>query len=182
MTALHWTHAVRDVPAAGLPVDRIATAEERQQLAGVLDVLSVDALSVAYRLRPAAGGRLSLAGRIAARITQACVVTLDPVATELALDLDVVFVPGDGGARDARGPSELEVSHEDLEAPDEEPIDNGVVDIGRVIVEELMSGLDPYPRKPGVSFDWKDDKAAAAATHPFAALARLGRKQGEPEA
>jgi hypothetical protein len=41
------------------------------------------------------------------------------------------------------------------------------------VVEELMSGLDPYPRREDASFDWTDEKAAAAATNPFAALSRL---------
>ena len=30
---------------------------------------------------------------------------------------------------------------------------NGVIDLGEMVAETLALDLDPYPRKPGVSFD-----------------------------
>ena len=42
------------------------------------------------------------------------------------------------------------------------------IDLGAVVAEFLALGLDPYPRKPGVDFDFKDP--ADAEMSPFAAL------------
>ena len=168
MNTLAWTHAVRDVPAGGLPVERQATPAELQALALALLIPSVEAVAAKYRLVPATGGRLRLQGTVRAQVTQECVVTLEPVPGTVVVDLDVVYCSEAGAA--TTGEDGL---IGDLDAPDEEPIENGTVDIGRVVFEEIASGLDPYPRREGANFDWTDETAARAATHPFAALARL---------
>jgi len=175
MTPLDWTHAVRDVPGEGLAIERIATPEEAQRLAEVLEIISVDKLIARYRLTPRSGGRLALTGTVDAQVTQECVVTLDPVASTLSLPLDVVFT-STPSRDDLTGESSLD----DLDSPDEEPIENGVVDVGRIVLEEMTSGLDPYPRRPDASFDWTDARDEAAAEKPFAALARL-RKPLSPD-
>jgi uncharacterized metal-binding protein YceD (DUF177 family) len=175
MTPLDWTHVVRDIPADGLPVERAASPEEMARLAEALDILSVDKLVVRYRLMSRAGGRIALTGTIAAHITQECVVTLDPVAATLSLPLDAVYTP-----QISHTESAAEGTLEDLEKPEEEPIENGKVDVGRVVLEELMSGIDPYPRRPDANFDWPDDAAEAAGNNPFAALERL-RKPRSPD-
>lgn len=172
MTPLDWTHAVRDVPAEGMAVERTATLEEAQRLAEALEIISVDKLVAKYRLVPRLGGRLALTGTIDARVTQECVVTLDPVAAAMSLPLDVVFT-----ATPSNEGSPGEASLDDLDSPEEEPIEHGVVDVGRIVLEEMTSGLDPYPRRPDASLDWKDEQAEVAAEKPFAALARLRKPQ-----
>jgi uncharacterized metal-binding protein YceD (DUF177 family) len=175
MSVLDWTHAVRDVPAAGLGVERNASVDERRRLAEELAIVSVDALVAKYRITPLSKGRLGVTGRVETRVTQECVVTLDPVTSSVSVPLDVIFTP------ESHVPEpEIEGSLEDLESPDEESIENGVVDMGRIIVEELVSGLDPYPRREGASLDWTDEKKAAAEANPFAALARL-KRSSDPE-
>jgi hypothetical protein len=47
--------------------------------------------------------------------------------------------------------------------------------LGALTAEFLALGLDPYPRKPGVDFSYKED--GDEADTPFAALRRL-RKDG----
>ncbi|MGE0766669.1 MAG: DUF177 domain-containing protein [Hyphomicrobiaceae bacterium] len=173
MTPLDWTHAVRDVPGDGLPVERTATVDELQRLADALRVVSVDQLAARYRLTPRPGGRLALSGVIDARVTQECVVTLDPVASSISIPLDVIFT-----SQASTSDPAIEGSLDDLESPDEEPIENGAVDVGRIVLEELLSGIDPYPRLPEASFDWSDTKGDPAAEKPFAALARLRKPQG----
>jgi uncharacterized metal-binding protein YceD (DUF177 family) len=175
MTPLDWTHAVRDIPADGLAVERTASPEEAARLAGVLEILSVDKLVVQYRLTARAGGRVALTGTITAHVTQDCVVTLDPVASTLSLPLDAAYTPRARAAGNA-----AEGTLEDLEKPEEEPIENGTVDVGRVILEELMSGIDPYPRRSDANFDWSGEGAEEIRDNPFAALSRL-RKPQAPE-
>ncbi len=175
MNALDWTHAVRDLPANGLVVERKASVEEARRLAEELTIPSVDSLVARYRITSIANGRLAVSGTIDAQVTQECVVTLEPVSSTVRVPVDVIFTPH------AHVPEpEIEGSLEDLESPDEEPIENGTIDIGRIVVEELVSGLDPYPRREGVSFDWTDEKDVAAGESPFAALARL-KKPAPPE-
>jgi hypothetical protein len=57
----------------------------------------------------------------------------------------------------------------EYEPPDE--IVNGQVDLGALTAEFLALGLDPYPRKPGVDFNFED--GSAKPDSPFAALGRL---------
>jgi uncharacterized metal-binding protein YceD (DUF177 family) len=173
MKALEWTHAVRDVPEDGLDVTRRATAQETQALAEMLEIPAVESLDVTYRLAPLAGGRFSLKGNLEARVTQECVVTLEPVASTVSVPLDAVFNPDAGAPR-----GDHEGTLGDLERPDEELIEHGVIDVGRMVTEELLSGLDPYPRREDAHFKWSDEKGEAAGGHPFAALARL-KKTGE---
>ena len=173
MTALEWTHAVRDVPADGLAVERRATEAERERLARELAIPSVDDLTVSYRLSPRTGGRLALEGRLAATVTQECVVTLEPVGGTLTVPLDVVFSP------DPIAPgAEIEGSLEDLDKPDEEPIVHGAIDVGRIVEEEILASLDPYPRRADASFEWTDEKGEAAGEHPFAVLGKLKKSPG----
>ena len=56
-----------------------------------------------------------------------------------------------------------------LEPPDE--IVNGQIDLGALTAEFLALGLDPYPRKPGVDFNYRDP--ADEKDSPFAALSKL---------
>ena len=58
------------------------------------------------------------------------------------------------------------------DAPD--PIIGGLVDLGQVAVEFLALGLDPYPRKPGVVFEYREDDGAEES--PFAKLVKLKSK------
>ena len=175
MKALDWTHAVREVPADGLAVSRHATTEEARELAKELEIPSVEVLEATYRLAPLTGGRVSCKGKLEARVTQECVISLEPMSATVSVPLDVVFAPA------AASPSgDLEGSLDDLDQPDEELIEHGVIDVGRVVTEELMAGLDPYPRLDNARFEWNDDAGEKAGEHPFAALARLRKPEDSP--
>jgi hypothetical protein len=53
---------------------------------------------------------------------------------------------------------------------------DGKIDLGPVIYESLATALEPYPRKPGASFEWSQDLREGPDTEesgPFAALAAL---------
>ena len=80
-------------------------------------------------------------------------------------------------APDEPSPEALLQDDEDLEdLPD--PIVNGRIDLGGLVAETLVLGLDPYPRKPGVAF--ADPTPAAPEppeASPFAVL--RGLKPGD---
>lgn len=67
-----------------------------------------------------------------------------------------------------------------VDAPDREPLVDGIVDLGAIATEFLLIGIDPFPRKPGAVFALPS--AEGASEHPFAALAALhkGRRDDEP--
>ena len=54
---------------------------------------------------------------------------------------------------------------------------DGRIELGGLLYETLATGLDPYPRRAGASFEWTEspDEAASATApgSPFAALSRL---------
>ena len=183
MTVLDWTHATFDVPEKGLSTQRSATPQELLSLQKALEILSCDALEVHYRIKPAGGGGFKLEGRFEVRVTQACVVSLEPVPDRITGEFAVEF-RAEAGARPAEKAERDALAEETVDPFAEvevETIENGVIDAGRIVYEEIASLLDPYPRAEGTSFDWQDPKAGAGggapANNPFAKLAALKREK-----
>ena len=56
-----------------------------------------------------------------------------------------------------------------------DPIVGGRIDFGALTAEFLALGLDPYPRKPGVSFEAVQ---AGEDPRPFDALRKLQEREG----
>lgn len=176
MTALRdWTHLVTDIPERGLSRSRTATEEERIELARELDISSCESLSVTYEVKPRrAPGRFTFMGTLDAEVTQACVVTLDPVPAKLSEAFTIELGPLD--ALDEEGPGTGGDERLVSSVADVEPIEDGRIDIGTIVFGILSAALPHYPRKPGVEFEWVDPKADADAASPFAALAKLKPK------
>ena len=63
------------------------------------------------------------------------------------------------------------------EEDEPDPLIDGKIDLGALAAEFFALGLDPYPRKPGVSFEAPED---AADDSPLADLARR-RLPKEPD-
>ena len=171
MTALPEMHrpvALGQIGTAGLEREVVATAAECAAIAARLLLPAVAALACRFRLSNAGAGVVLAEGRLTARVTQECVVTLDPFEVDLAEDFRVRFVPEDQFDADD--------DSIDLESDDEIPYAGSHIDLGDAAVEQLALALDPYPRKPGVALP--DEGAAPSAedappaTSPFAALAR----------
>ena len=142
------------------------TAEERAEAARVLALPAVDALSAEVTVSPWLDGA-TVAGRWRAAVQQTCGVTLEPFETELEGDFAVNVVPP--GSPNA--PSEDPEQTIDLDAPDPpDVLARSEVDVAAYVVEHLALELDPFPRKPGVSWEPPKDDAPAS---PFAALGRL---------
>lgn len=144
--------------AEGREVTVTATAEECAALASDFAIEAVRDLAGQFRL----GGspeRLEVSGRVTAFVTQICTVSLEPFESRVDEPVEVDF---------SDLPDVTESDSPSLETPD--PIVNGRLDLGALTAEFLALGLDPFPRKPGVTFEavsvGEDDS-------PFAALARL---------
>ena len=142
----------------GLKVTLEATAEERAVLARRFGIEAVDRLEAALELHAEPGGTVLVHGRLAADVTQACVVTLDPVAQSIDEPVELRFVPP-GSAH----------SDDDLEGPDEIPISReGDLELGEAVTEQLALALHPYPRSEGAELP--SDVLDPEAPGPFEAL------------
>jgi uncharacterized metal-binding protein YceD (DUF177 family) len=153
----------------------VASRCEQDAIARLLDLVALDRLVFNYRLDRAGGGRLRLTGRLEADVTQTCVVSLDPVAAHLDLPVELAFWPA-AMIEDLERKAEEPGHHEIQDWP--EPIIDGKIDLGPLIYETLATGLEPYPKREGASFDWSQSAPQEAETpesSPFAALAALKR-------
>jgi len=172
--------AVAQIPDTGLhrqfeadPAARAALAE----LAGLREIL---ALCASLDVSPRGRGRFHVGGHVKARIGQTCVVTLDPIENDIDEPIDLIFAPPEqiqelADLVDEAAESELAIT----DPP--EPIENGVIDLGRVATDAFFLGIDPYPRRPGAVFE-PAVVAADAGDHPFAALKALKPDARPPHA
>lgn len=162
-----WTHTTASIPDNGLEVRRAADAVQCGEIAAELDLVSLDRLETAYRIEHLAGGRFHLKGEVQARVTQACVVTLDPIVSNLNAPFDVEFWPADEIV------DEVEGEREALEADPPEPIERHRIAAGRIIFETLAAAIDPFPRLPDAELERTEAGGETPAEqHPFAALAK----------
>lgn len=172
---LNWDHPISDVPETQLNATRVAAPDELQAVARALDLVSCPSLEASYAIAPAGSGRYIVSGTLHAQVVQTCVVTLESVTSPIAADFRAVFWPEEDISPPRGGVLDLE---EDTEP---EPIARGQIAVGRVVFECLAENLDPYPRKPGATLDWRDPASAADAgtrpESPFAVLANIKTKR-----
>jgi len=128
---------VADVPRTGLDVTLTAGAAECAALARRFDLLGLENLSARGRLRPTAQG-VRVALRVEALVHQACVVTLEPMASHLSDDLLCEF------RRDLEDEAEISLEWGSEDPP--EPLVNERVDLGDLVADVLGAMIDPYPR------------------------------------
>ena len=169
MSKSEWRVPVRveDIPETGRRYELAADEATRNALGPAAGVDRLARFEAVFDVMRHGRDGLHVVGTVSATIGQTCVVTLEPMETELEERVDLTFLPG----HEADGRHEVEGRE-----PPESLID-GIVDLGAIATEFLLLGIDPYPRKPGAVFD--SPPTDDPASHPFAALAAL--KTGKPE-
>jgi uncharacterized metal-binding protein YceD (DUF177 family) len=146
-----------------------AKPEERAALAKRFDLLALDRLEAKVRVTPMAGGYYRLAADFEAELSQACAVTSEPVPAHIAESFTLTYGPVE---------EETEIVL-DGEAEPIEPLDDGMIDIGEAVAQQLSLSLDPFPRAPGAALEEEADLSDSSPREsPFAALAKL-RKPGQ---
>lgn len=163
--------AVAQIPETGLHRDIEADQAVRGAVAAVGNLREVLLAQASFDVTPQRGGRFHVAGHVRARIGQTCVVTLEEIETDIDEPVDLVFAPPGQIPQMAALIDEAGESEEDVPDPPE-PIENGMIDLGRVATDALFLAVDPYPRKPGAVFE-PVVEADDPADHPFAALKAL---------
>jgi Large ribosomal RNA subunit accumulation protein YceD len=153
--------AVEDIPETGLHVEIEAPGEARAGLAAVAGLRDLPRLSAVFDLARR-GASVRVTGQVNAQVGQTCVVTLEPVESDVEEMIDMVFAASPGDYHDAG----------DEEPP--EPLIGGQLDLGAIATEFLLLGIDPYPRKAGAEF--MPPKADDGGARPFAALEALKKR------
>jgi hypothetical protein len=160
---------------AGDTVGFVADPAQRAAIAAWSGVLSVEAFAVTVDIRKLGSTRFRLDYRLTAQVSQACVITLEPVPAALAREFSrqLHFVgtahrPGShvelgaGAVFDPEAdevPEDIESLHYDLAGP---------------ALEEYSLALDPYPRSPGAEFPaGTAAEADRGRQSPFAVLKSL---------
>jgi len=141
--------------------------EERVAIARSLALKSLPALSARITVRPWFDG-VELSGGFQATVEQVCGVSLDPFEQTVEGEIEVRAVPaGSPHAADAEG-GEVEL---DLEAPDPPDVLEGdSIDVAAYVLEYFALAINPFPRKPGVEFEFTPP---AEEESPFAVLRKL---------
>src|SRR5262249_17763216 len=156
-----------DVPATGSHIALTPDERTRQAIASTAGLRTLPRLEATFEVMRSGADGLRVSGQVSATVGQTCVVTLEPIDSEVVEAFDVVYkpAPGPGAGED------LEVS---VGTQEVEPLINGTIDLGAIATEFLFLGIDPYPRKPGVVFE--PPSSGEPAGGAFAALAALKKK------
>lgn len=147
-----------------------ADAKERAALAALNGLEDIASLKASFQVVKA-GKFIRITGRLASRLTQQCVVTLEPFESEVAEEIDARFLEeptgpamraaktaraikaaGKGEKDERRAPAPI-IDPMSLDEDEAEAIVDGKIDLGALAAEFLTLALDPYPRKPGATFD-----------------------------
>jgi uncharacterized metal-binding protein YceD (DUF177 family) len=145
-----------------------ANPAERAALAKRFDLIALSRLAAVVRLEQIPGSLFRLTAELDADVTQACVVSLAPVQSRVEEAFSVLY----GGGEEAQEVN-LDGAAETIE-----PIENGVIDIGEAVAQQLSLALDPFPHAPGA--EAPIPAGAAKPPSPFQALAAL-KKQNNPK-
>jgi len=162
--------AVEDVAEDGRHFDLVADATTRAAVARIAGLRDLPRLEATFDVTRHGQGGLRVIGLVAATVGQSCVVTMEPLANEVAEEVALVFVPQSAMPKDG------ETATYDRRAEDREPLIGGSIDLGALATEFLILSLDPYPRKPDAIFQPPADSKPEES--PFAALAAL-KKGGD---
>src|ERR1700730_14422017 len=86
--------AVETVPDTGLDLKICASEAERGVLAAQCGIPSVQSFEAEFHVRKLGGrGRFQVSGNLQARVTQLCVVSLEPFESDISAGIDVAFAP-----------------------------------------------------------------------------------------
>lgn len=162
----HVPVALDDVPEEGQHFDLAADEQTRAAVAQLAGLRDLPRLQASFDVSRHGRAGLHVAGRVSAIAGQTCVVTLEPLVSEINEEIDLSFEPPPAASPQLK----TEAPERTLDG-NTEPLLDGKVDLGALATEFLILGLDPYPRKPGAVFQPPADTGADEG--PFAALGAL---------
>jgi len=173
---LEFSRPVALTDLAGGEIRIMAETDERAALARRLGLVALDSLHATVCLDPKeSGGGVRLRGTLRADVTQACVVTLEPMRSSVEAPFERRYARAEG----QRPPEPEDIPPDGEEPP--EPLVGDTVDLGEAVAEQLALEIEPFPRTPNAAFsgyvsgtvDTEDAEDGAEPSGPFAALAEI---------
>lgn len=149
------------LPQKGLPVVIEADAAQRAALAEAHGLLSVEAYRAELLVASWKRNGVKVSGRVEADITQACIVTLDPVAAHIDEPVEALLLPEDSklGRQGFDSGGEILLDADGPDSP--ETFSGDTIDVGALAEQFFGLAIDPYPRKAGASLNTGGETEAA---------------------
>lgn len=165
-----WAPIIRlgEVSRGPVTLDLAPDAAARATIAQDLDLVALPQFTAKARVAPWHDG-VVLSGRFTGVVTQVCGVSLEPFDQPIDGEFEVRMVPAGSPNLPGEDGGELMLDLDEADPP--EPLDGDEIDVAAYVVEHLALALDPFPRKPGVAFEFEEPDAAQAS--PFAVLKGL---------
>ncbi len=148
-------------------------AAERAEMAASLDLLKLPKLTFAGHISALGARDWQLQAHLGATVSQACVVTLEPVTTRIEQDATRQYLA------DWQEPEESEVEMPEDDTAEPMP---AALDLKALATEVLALALPDFPKAQGATFEGLDVTAPGSealtdeTSKPFAALAGLKEK------
>jgi hypothetical protein len=149
---------VAQIPATGLHRVLAASDEDCRRLAEAAGIDAVSDLRAEFTLSPGRSDTVRVDGRVTGQVGQTCVVSLEPMRSEIDEVVELIFAPPEQVTR-------LSALSEETETDGERP-------------DALFLGIDPYPRKADAVLELPVE-IVDPEDHPFAALKAL-KADGQP--
>lgn len=179
--APEWSHTVDvdTIEEKPLKLNISPNEEEVKALTKRLGVSGLDKFNVALSLKRQ-NQVIHVQGALSARVTQPCVVTLDPVETEIHDEFEAWYADPDAAISIAKVRREREMDKGKADLPmldeneDPEAIVDGEIDLGELATQYLSLSINPYVHADGVEYEYGDEegdkKPSETRENPFAAL------------
>lgn len=162
--------AVDEVPEQGLDLTIAADEATRRSLVVADGLAGMESLEADFHVARRGASAFNVTGTMRAKVTQICVVSLEPFDSEITEEIDVDFAPPAAPA----GRAGIILGGQAVwERDPPDPIVEGTIDLGALAAEFLALGLDPHPRKPGVTFAPIAGGDEDADQKPFEILKKL---------
>ena len=138
---------IQKLPPSGEKLTIVASPKELEAMAQATDVESVDELSADLKISRWQKNGAQIRGKLSAKITQLCVVTLDPMTVSIEEPVDRKFLSPSSKTRkftDEIIDGEIVIDPEADDLPDF--VEDGKIDVWSILAEELNLAIDPFPR------------------------------------
>ena len=171
-----WSYFIEaeDIDAKGTKISIAASEEERRHLSSRLSLEKIDYLEADLTLARQSGSvAVHVQGSFRAKVTQICVVTLEPFDSDMEGEVEGWFADRESTVSFTEAKRERDVMklQGEIEITDErddpEPMIAGMIDVGELVVQHLSLALPAYPKKEGASHDLTDEDFAVNDKSPL---------------
>lgn len=165
------------ITGSGKVLKIVATKTELLLISPLLGVDKVKSLTANIDITPWGGNGFSISADVNVSLVQTCVVTLDPLHSDINMTFVRHFVPQENSRNVAPDIVDGEMILDPLEDDLPDVLEGNSLNLWEVILEELNLEIDPYPRTPDFMDDVKqplETEAGDQQMHrPFESLDKL---------